>query len=245
MKDLSEQIRENYLQVLEKIASSANRSGRNPAIIKLVVVSKAQPLTVVAAAFDAGVRIFGENYPEEAVEKISYFKGKGRLEWHMIGHLQSRKARLVAEAFDYLHSLDSLHLAEKLNSALADQDRILPVLLEMNVSGEQSKNGWPAWEESQWHALLPQLEQLAQFPQLRLNGLMAMPPLFSDPEMARPYFARLRKLCDFLSSKMPLLSLHELSMGTSADFNVAVEEGATIVRVGQAILGPRPARSKR
>ena len=149
MKDLSEQIRENYQQVLKSIAESANRSGRNPALITLVVVSKAQPLPVIEAAVGAGVRIFGENYPEEAVEKINHFE-KGQLVWHMIGHLQSRKARLVAEAFDYLHSLDSLHLAGKLNSALAGQNRILPVLLEMNIGGEQSKYGWPAWDEKKW-----------------------------------------------------------------------------------------------
>lgn len=245
MKDLAEQIRSNYLNVLEKMADAAYRSGRKPADVTLVVVSKGQPLTVIEAAVDIGIRVFGENYPEEAAEKIIHFQGNDQIEWHMIGHLQSRKARLVVESFDYLHSLDGQHLAEKLNTSLAAQNKTLPVLLEMNVSGEESKYGWPAWDESKWEHLLPEVDQLTQFSRLQLSGLMAMPPLFENSEKARPYFARLHKLCDFFSSKFPSLSLHELSMGTSADFCVAIEEGATFVRVGQAILGPRPARSER
>ncbi len=242
MKALVDQIHGSYSRVLDQIAVSAYRSGRNPDAIHLVVVSKAQPMEVLEAAIQAGIRRFGEDYPEEAVEKIARFKETSQLEWHMIGHLQSRKAHLVAESFHYMHSLDSLHLANKLNSALKDQNRSLPVLLEMNISGEQSKYGWPAWEETRWDDLLPELEQLKQFSQLMIAGLMAMPPLFSDQELSRPYFSKLRKLREHLSTKLSPLALTELSMGTSADYCAAIEEGATFIRVGQAILGPRPTR---
>ncbi len=242
MKVSVEQIHNNYSLVLDQIAASARRAGRSPEAVKLVVVSKAQPLAVVEAAIEAGIRRFGENYPEEAVEKINHFKEVGGLEWHMVGHLQSRKARLVAGTVHYMHSLDSLHLAGKLNSALLEQNRSLPVLLEMNVSGEQSKYGWPAWDENRWDDLLPELERLSDFSRLKIAGLMAMPPLFTGQEFARPYFIRLRKLRDHLAQRLPQLTLGELSMGTSADYCAAVEEGATFVRIGQAILGPRPAR---
>ncbi len=201
MKDLVERIKGKYSQVLEQIAASARRSGRDPKAIRLVVVSKAQPLEVVEAAVQAGIRRFGENYPEEAIEKIHQIKGAEQLEWHMIGHLQSRKVRLAAGAFHYLHSLDSLHLASKLNAALVEKGLTLPVLLEMNVSGEGSKYGWPAWDEGNWDGLLSELEQLAQFSRLRTAGLMAMPPLFNNPEEARPYFASLSRLRDYLAGK--------------------------------------------
>ncbi len=239
MKLLARQIYESYSRVLDRIAVSARRAGRPPEAVRLVVVSKAQPLAVVDAAIEAGIRRFGENYPDEAVEKINYFKETAGIEWHMIGHLQSRKGRLVAESMQYMHSLDSLHLANKLNNALLELDKSLPVLLEMNVSGERSKYGWPAWDEDRWDDLLPEVEQLIKLPQLKIAGLMAMPPLFDEQESARPYFARLRKLRDHLVQRVPQISLAELSMGTSADYCAAVEEGATFVRIGQAILGPR------
>ncbi len=242
MAAIAGKIYDRYSQVLERIAASARRAGRAPDAVRLVVVSKAQPLPVVEASIQAGIRRFGENYPEEAVEKITHFRAMEGLEWHMIGHLQSRKVRLVAESMQYLHSLDSLHLANKLNNALLDFSKTLPVLLEMNVSGEESKYGWPAWDEVRWDDLLPEFEQLLDFSQLKIAGLMAMPPLFNDQESARPYFARLRRLRDHLSRRLPRLALDELSMGTSADYCAAVEEGATFVRIGQAILGPRPAR---
>ncbi len=242
MQTLAGRIHDNYFRVLERMANAAHRSGRNPEAVRLVVVSKAQPLDVVEAAIQAGIRRFGENYAEEAVEKIARFKELGPLEWHMIGHLQSRKSRMAADAFQYLHSLDSLHLASKLNAALVEQGKILPVLLEMNISGEQSKFGWPAWDEARWDDLMPELEQLIQFPQLKISGLMTMPPLYDDPELSRPYFSRLKNLRDHLAVKLPMLDFLELSMGTSADYCVAIEEGATFVRIGQAILGPRPPR---
>lgn len=242
MTDLAQEIHEKYLQVQEQIAAAALSCGRSPADVKLVVVSKAQPLNVIEAALEAEIRVFGENYPEEACEKINRFQAIEGIEWHMIGHLQSRKARLVAELFTCLHSLDSLHLAEKLNTILLANQKSMPVLIEMNMSGEDSKFGWPAWDEDQWMRIVPVFEELIMYPQLRISGLMTMPPFSEDPEQARPYFAKLRRLRDFLESKIPTANLPELSMGTSADFPAAVKEGATLVRVGQAILGSRPAR---
>jgi pyridoxal phosphate enzyme (YggS family) len=242
VKTLVERIYDNYSQVVEQIGASARRSGRDPEAIRVVVVSKAQPLEVLAAAIQAGIRRFGENYPEEAVEKIARFGEIEHIEWHMIGHLQSRKSRMVAGAFDYFHSLDSLNLARKLNAALIERDKSLPVFLEMNVSGEQSKYGWPAWEEGRWDNLVKEVEQLIEFPQVKVCGLMVMPPLFNDQELSRPYFSKARKLRNHLARKLPMFDLSELSMGTSADYCVAIEEGATFVRIGQAILGPRPAK---
>lgn len=240
--NLAESIQERYNRVLDTIAAAAIRSGRRPGDVRVVVVSKAQPIEVVEAAIQCGIRVFGENYPEETTAKINALQGTAALEWHMIGHLQSRKARMVAESFDYLHSLDSLHLAEKLNRELSALSKSLPVLLEMNVSGEESKSGFSAWDEGQWAGLAEELAPLQNYSQLRIAGLMTMPPYFEDPEGARSYFARLHRLRDFLALRLPEWRLPELSMGTSGDFGVAVEEGATFVRIGQAILGPRPLR---
>ena len=243
LDDLVGVIHENYERVRETINLSALRCGRNPAHVKLVVVSKAQTITVIEAAVKAGIRVFGENYPEEAIEKTQHFRAIKDIEWHMIGHLQSRKARLIIDSFCYLHSLDSMHLAEKLNSLLSANQKSLPVLLEMNVSGEESKFGWPAWDEDRWIDLVPIFNELINYHQIKISGLMTMPPFFEDSEKARPYFIKLRKLSDFLALKIPDMKWRELSMGTSIDFAVAVEEGATFVRVGQAILGSRPAKS--
>ena len=227
--------------MLDKIAAAARRSGRDPGGIRLVVVSKAQSLDIVKAAIEAGINLLGENYAEEAVAKISALAGKSEVEWHMIGHVQSRKADLVAAHFDMLHSLDSLKLARRLERFCEAAVRTLPVLLEFNVSGEESKFGYPAWDEKRWPELLPEIEQVLRLPSLRVRGLMTMPPFFEKPEHARPYFQRLRRLHDYLAEQFPQGEWRELSMGTSADFEIAVEEEATYVRIGQAILGPRSA----
>ncbi len=155
MSDLVTSIRERYLQVNDQISSAARRSGRNPDDIRLVVVTKSQPFEIVQAAIEAGVQILGENYPEEGVTKIQSLPLQSAVEWHMIGHVQSRKARLVVDHFALLHSLDSLKLAQRLNRFAAESNHILPVLLEFNVGGETSKSGWDASDESQWGALHP------------------------------------------------------------------------------------------
>lgn len=241
MDALVSQIRERYLHTLDRIAAAAHLAGRQPEEVRLVVVTKTQPLMVVQAAIEAGVSILGENYPEEAVDKIQALPAS-EVEWHMIGHVQSRKADLVAGHFAMLHSLDSVKLAHRLERFCAVANRNLPVLLEFNVGGEESKFGWPAGDPALWPTLLPDIESILSLPHLEVRGLMSMPPLTDDPEAARPYFQSLRRLRDFLAEKFPSVSWSELSMGTSADYVIAVQEGATLVRVGTAIVGPRPYR---
>ncbi len=236
---LPDTIRQRYLRVWEQIAEAAARVGRDPAAVRLIVVTKAQPLAVVRAAIEAGVSRLGENYAEEAVAKMKNLPSAGEVEWHMIGHVQSRKAALVADYFAMIHSLDSVKLARRLDDFCARGERVLLALLEFNVGGEASKFGFPAWDEARWPDLLPDLERILQFPRLQVRGLMTMPPYFDNPEHARPYFRKLRRLQEFLRQRLPQAEWNELSMGTSADFLIAVEEGATYVRVGQAILGPR------
>ena len=233
-------IRERYEGALGAISAAARRSGRDASSIRLVVVTKLQPVETIQAAVEAGARILGENYAEEAAEKIKELGVQSGVEWHMIGHVQSRKAPLVVQHFGLVHSLDSLHLAQRLDRAASQAGRRLAVLLEMNVSGEASKHGWQAADEAAWPSILPEINQVVSLPNLRIRGLMTMPPLSADPDGARTYFQKLRRLRDLLVQRVPQADWTELSMGTSADFEVAVEEGATLVRVGQAILGPRP-----
>jgi pyridoxal phosphate enzyme (YggS family) len=253
-------IRERYEYVLERIYRAARSAGRDPDNVRLVVVTKLQPAEIVGEAIAAGARYLGENYADEAVAKQmslkiprldfskTTIKGAGVLndskqqrgvQWHIIGHVQSRKARLVCEYFDYLHSLDSQELAQRLDGLCGEIGRVLPVLLEFNVSGEQSKSGWPAWDEAHWEDLLTDILPITEFSHLRVNGLMTMPPFFENPEDARPFFKRMCKLQEFLVRHIPRADWHELSMGMSGDYEVAVQEGATWVRIGQAILGPR------
>jgi pyridoxal phosphate enzyme (YggS family) len=232
-------IYERYQLTLAQISDAAAGCGRDPRDVRLVVVSKSQPLEVVQAAVSAGITMFGENYVEEAIEKIITFRNAA-LEWHMIGHVQSRKAEMVAEHFTMLHSLDSLKLARRLERSCERTNRILPVLLEFNVSGEESKFGFPAWNEGTWSNLEQEMVQILAFPHLVVCGLMTMPPFFDDPERTRPYFQRLRALQEFLKERFPMSTWKELSMGTSVDYVTAIQEGATFVRIGQAILGPRP-----
>jgi pyridoxal phosphate enzyme (YggS family) len=232
-------IHERYRQVLEQAAEAAARAGRDPGGVRVIVVTKGQPLDVVHAAIGAGIRLLGENYAEEAAEKIAGLP-ESEVEWHMIGHVQSRKADLVARHFTMMHSLDSLRLAVRLDRLCGSLGRTLPTLLEFNVGGEASKYGFPAWNEAAWPELLPDLEAIFRLPNLRVRGSMTMPPFFDDPEQTRPYFSLLARLQRWLQRSFPEAALDELSMGTSADFAAAVAEGATYVRIGQAILGPRP-----
>jgi len=255
-----ETIRERYEKVLGQISNAAHSSGRDPDRIKLVVVTKLQPVEIVVEAIAAGARFLGENYADEGVLKKTALQVprpgypktfekeaiaqnqlilQSGVQWHIIGHVQSRKARLVCEHFDYLHSLDSLKLAQRLDSICTELGRVLPVLLEFNVSGEQSKSGWPAWDESHWMDLLPEVNTIVDFPHIQVEGLMTMPPFFDNPEDARPYFRRMRKLQEFLGRYITKSRWQELSMGMSGDYAVAVQEGATWVRIGQAIVGPR------
>ena len=243
MSDLVSSIRERYLHALDQIATAACRSDRNAGEVRLVVVTKSQPVEIARAAIEAGAKILGENYPEEGVTKIQSLPSQSGVEWHMIGHVQSRKARLVPDYFALLHSLDSLKLAQRLNRFATEGNRILSVLLEFNVGNEESKGGWEASDESNWNALLPEIDTILRLPHLRVHGLMTMPPLGSDPEQSRRFFQRLRRLRDHLADQFPQADWRELSMGTSPDYAVAVEEGATLVRVGTAIVGARTYKS--
>jgi len=231
-------IRNRYQHVLSLVADATERSGRKAEAVQVVVVSKSKPLRVIQAALAAGISKFGENYAEEAVEKITSLENDA-VEWHMIGHVQSRKAEKVAEYFSMLHSLDSVQLAARLDRSCRELNRRLPVLLEFNVSGEESKFGFQAWDEHQWSDLETDIEQILNFSHMDVSGLMTMPPFFDDPEESRPYFKKLCQLQEYLARKFPQVQWKELSMGTSVDFLVAIQEGATYVRIGHAILGPR------
>ncbi|MFZ5878696.1 MAG: YggS family pyridoxal phosphate-dependent enzyme [Chloroflexota bacterium] len=239
MTELVDSIRERYEHTLRRIAVAAESVGRDPSAVRLVVVTKSQPREIVEAAIAAGATLLGENYPEEAVEKIQAIAAQSAVEWHMIGHVQSRKARLVPSHFNLLHSLDSLKLAEKLERFSAEAGCVLPVLLEFNVGGEESKSGWSAADESRWDELPAALAPVLEMSHLRVRGLMVMPPIGDQAEDSRPYFQRTRRLQVHLREHLPQSDWSELSMGTSTDFEVAVQEGATLVRVGTAIVGPR------
>jgi len=244
MNDLVGSIQVRYLATLERIASAAKRVGRDPQTVKLVVVTKSQSLNVVKAAVEAGVKILGENYPEEGATKIQSLRDFSAVEWHMIGHVQSRKAKIVAQNFNFLHSLDGSRLASRLNRFCAEAGRILPTLLEFNVGEEDSKSGWPAWDEKRWPEFLGDIASIAAQPYLQVRGLMTMPPIGGNAESSRPFFQRVRRLREYLCLHFPQLDLAEMSMGTSMDYEVAIEEGATMVRVGTAIVGPRQYQSE-
>jgi PLP dependent protein len=236
---LEKDIFNRYQAVCERVELAAQRVGRRPEEVRVVVVTKTQPVELIQAVIKAGALHLGENYAEEAVEKMDLLGKAPGLHWHMIGHVQSRKAAWVAERFDWLHSLDSLKLARRISRFAGQAGRRLPVLMECNVSGEESKFGWPAWREGSWAELLDPFGEVLELPGLEIRGLMTMAPFLPDPEQARPYFKRLKKLQVYLAARLPQADWSELSMGMSADFDVAVEEGATWVRVGTAITGSR------
>jgi PLP dependent protein len=240
---ISEQIsaiQERLLAVRRRLAQAAERAGRDPISITLVAVSKSQPAEQVRAAAAAGQLVFGENRIEEAAGKMHRLGEVRGLEWHMIGHVQSRKAREVAEAgFALVHSVDTLKLAERLGQFAFAAGRRQGVLLEMNVSGETSKAGFRAEAREQWPELVPSLKRAAETPGLEVRGLMTMAPQVPDPAMARPYFQRLHDLAEYLGEHLVLGPAPVLSMGMTDDFETAIEAGATMVRIGRAIFGER------
>lgn len=235
----------NLLQVKTRIAEAALRAERSPEDVCLVAVTKTFPPSAILEVLQLGQRHFGENRAEEGASKIPQVmqaEPQPLPVWHMIGHIQRRKAPLVIEHFDYVHSLERLALAEKLSDLAVAARRELPVLLECNVAGEASKYGYAlqGWEtrpevrEAFWR----EVAAILALPGLQVRGLMTMAPIVEDPEMARPVFASLRALRDALCEAFPAATWTQLSMGMSDDFAVAVEEGATLVRVGRAIFGP-------
>jgi pyridoxal phosphate enzyme (YggS family) len=236
---LEQEIHTRYQSVLERVKAAAGRAGRSPADVRVVVVTKTHPVELVRAVLQVGALHLGENYAEEAISKKLALDSPDGIAWHMIGHVQSRKAAMVAEHFDWVHSLDSLKLAQRLDRFAGERPSRLPVLLECNVSGEESKFGWPAWQEADWDILLEPFAQILELPALEVRGLMTMAPFLPDPEQARPYFQRLKRLHNYLAGRLPEADWSELSMGMSADYEVAIEEGATWVRIGTAITGSR------
>ncbi len=232
----------NVVRVRDHLALAAQRAGRDPAEITLVAVSKTHPPELVEAAAGLGLCHFGENRVEEAQPKMAAVKAAG-VSWHMVGHIQTRRAREAAEAgFALVHSVDSVRLAERLSRVAAAAGRVQPVLLECNVSGEASKDGFAAHQPAAWAELLPQFDALLALPGVRVEGLMTMAPLGASAEAARPVFARLRELRDYLRIRLPQGGWRELSMGVTDDYEAAIAEGATLVRIGRAIFGEREAR---
>jgi hypothetical protein len=238
----AEAIHANYLALRQRMDEAMRQAGRDPGDVRLLVVTKGHPVEALRGLLEAGVQAFGENYVEEALEKEAVLGKPSGVQWHMIGHVQSRKAGQVVEHFEWLHALDSLKLGQRLSRTALEQGRRLPVLLECNVSGETSKFGFPAENEGSWPALLPDTEEILGLPGLDIRGLMCMAPWGDTPKEARPYFAKARRLRDFLRERVGEIDWKHLSMGMSADFEAAILEGATIVRIGSAILGPRPPR---
>ena len=234
-----DQIKGNLEIVEKRMKQASTRAHRDIADIKLIVVTKSRTTNMIRKAINAGAVFLGENYAEEGVAKKIEVGDEFNIEWHMIGHIQSRKARSVAMNFNMVHSLDSIKLAVKLDRFSMAVDKILPVLLEFNISGEDNKFGWMANNEDNWFELLPEIKEICKLQNLSVSGLMSMPPFVNDPELSRPHFKQLRRLHDFLKVEMPEVNWRELSMGTSVDYEVAIEEGATMVRIGQAILGKR------
>ncbi len=239
-------ITSNLKRVEKRIAAAALRVGRDPAEITLVAVTKTHPPEVVVAAYQAGVRHFGENRVEEGAAKIPAVRAAipgPRPTWHMVGHVQSRKAEAVTAHFDYVHSVDRLKVARRLSRFAQEADESLPVLLECNVSGEESKYGFDlsGWEqdEAKRAAFFGTVEEITSLPALAVQGLMTMAPFVTDPETVRPVFASLRALRSTLRERFPAQDWHHLSMGMTDDFEVAIEEGATMVRIGRAIFGKR------
>lgn len=227
-------LKQNFDDIVERIKNAAVGSGRDPADVKLVAVSKTHPADAIRVAINAGCIVFGENKVQEAESKIHEI-GRDAAEWHLIGHLQSNKARKAAQLFDVIHSLDSVELAERLERICVEERRAkLSVLAQVDLAGEETKSGI---SESD----LPNLaEYLRSCERLEFIGLMTLPPLNESPEATRPYFRRLREIRDeFRSKHFFSAGSGELSMGMSHDFEVAIEEGATMVRVGTAIFGVR------
>lgn len=230
-------ISNNIALILDRIHTAARRVGRNPREVALMAVSKTQPAEAILSAYAAGQRLFGENRVQEFAEKFPGLAALGGAEFHMIGHLQSNKTAKAAEIFHAVDSIDSAKTAQRLDDAAQRLGKTLDVLIEINIGGEEAKSGLQPDS--------PELETILTiapaWKHLRLRGLMTVPPYTEDPEDARPYLRKLRELRDRLASRnLPSITLDTLSMGMSHDFEVAIEEGSTCVRIGTAIFGERP-----
>jgi len=229
-------VAENIAEVRERIAAAARRAGRNPDEITLMGVTKTFPAEHVREAYIAGLRVFGENRVQEFARKADALRDLPDAEWHLIGHLQTNKTAKAAELFDAVDSVDSVRMAEKLNASAESAGKILSVLIEINVGGEKAKSGVAPGSD--------ELERILRggprWENLKIRGLMTVPPYTEDPEGSRAYFRQLRQIRDSIVARaLPKIGTAVLSMGMSHDFEVAIEEGATCVRVGTAIFGER------
>jgi len=233
-----EELAERLKRVQDTIYSTAVKSGREPDQIQLVVVTKEKSAVVAKELTELGISQIGESYLKEAFFKMDLLQDYD-ISWHMIGSIQSGKARQVAGSFDAVHSVDRLDLAKKLAEGAEAAGRTLPIFLECNVSAEDTKIGWEAWEEDSWDELAKALSPVFALDQLRFLGLMTMAPYFEEPERSRPYFQRLRRLSEYLRKQFPEHLQGGLSMGMSADYQIAIQEGATHLRIGSRIVGPR------
>lgn len=234
-------IADNVARVRERIAAACLRAGRSPESVRLMAVSKTHPASAVREAHAAGIRLFGENRVQEFADKAAELRGLDA-HFHLIGHLQSNKAAKAAELFQAVESVDSLKLARRLASAAGELGKRLQALIQINVGDEEAKSGFAAND--------PELEQLlasaAELKHLEIRGLMAIPPHTDDPQGARPYFRQLQALREKVAARnLPGVSMEEFSIGMSHDFEVAIEEGSTCVRVGTAIFGERPPQTQR
>jgi pyridoxal phosphate enzyme (YggS family) len=227
------EVEDNVARVRERIAAACRRAGRPPETVRLLAVSKTVPPPLIRRAYDAGLRDFGESRVQEAADKRATLSDL-TVVWHLIGHLQTNKARTARELFHWVHSIDSIRIAQKLDlAALCSGDR-LPVLIQVRLGEEATKSGAPESD------VLRLSEQVGALGTLEVRGLMVLPPFLENPEQVRPFFRRLRELAASVESAgLPNVSMNELSMGMSHDFEVAIEEGATIIRVGTAIFGER------
>ena len=229
-------IAESLGAVRERVAAATRDVGRDPAEVTLVAVSKTMPIEAIRAAWEAGQRVFGENRVQEAVEKMQIWRERwpnDPISWHLIGHVQTNKTRDVVGRFDLVHSVDSPRLAASLDQRAAAAGVVVPALLEVHLSAEESKFGFAPDE------LASAVFELRALSGLRIEGLMTIAPLDAPDESARPYFRRLRELRDELRGAFPDLSWHHLSMGMTNDYPAALVEGATLVRIGRAIFGER------
>jgi pyridoxal phosphate enzyme (YggS family) len=232
--DLVSTIVENIQWIRDRIAAAAASCNRSPDDITLLPISKTFPVDSISQAAAAGISRFGENRVQEAEKKILHFRSLANLEWHLVGHLQSNKAKRAAELFDVIHSVDSIKLATRLSQACVEIGKVLSVLIQVDLGGEDTKFG------AEPDSIADIVRVVSGLKGIRINGLMTIPPFFEDPDKSRPYFARLRDLRDTVESELPgCLGERHLSMGMSHDFEAAIREGSTMVRIGTAIFGTR------
>ena len=225
-------ISRNLATINGRIRAAAEAAGRDPASVRLVAVSKTRPAADISAAFQAGQTVFGENYIQELVPKLAEVQEP--VQWHVIGHLQSNKVKYIAGRVAMIHSVDRLSLAQEIDRQWGRLGKVCDVLIQVNISGEATKSGTTE------AGAIQLVRECALLPNIRVKGLMTMPPFFDDPDAARPYFAELRRLSEVVAGeRISGVDMEELSMGMSGDFEAAIQEGATLVRIGTAIFGAR------